>query len=78
MIMWFKQWCRNWLPAAARNSRNALPRRRRVRPTLEVLEGRSLPSSLTLANVSPMTTDIHGGHKVLTGSADGFTGDNRL
>jgi hypothetical protein len=63
--MWVKLWCKSWLTAAARSSRKASPRQRGVRPTLEVLEGRSLPSSLTLASVSPVTNIHSAAHSVL-------------
>jgi hypothetical protein len=65
--MWWKQWCKSWLTRAPRRSRKASPRQRSLRPTVELLEGRSLPPSLTAASVSPLTTDIHAGaHTVLT------------
>jgi hypothetical protein len=60
-MWWLQPWCKSWLTAAARRSRKASPRQRSARPTLEVLEGRSLPSSLTLAGLSPLTADIHAG-----------------
>jgi hypothetical protein len=65
--MSFKQWCKSWLTRAAARSRRASPRKYGLRPTLELLENRSLPSSLTLASVSPLTADIHASaHTVMT------------
>ena len=59
------------LTAVARRNRTAPSKHRSLRPTLEVLEGRSLPSSLTLASVAS-ATDIHGdAHTVLMGNKHG-------
>jgi hypothetical protein len=75
--MWLNEWYKRQLGrlAAGRGVRPTAPRRRGLRPTLEPLEDRTLPSAYTAASVADLIADInaankHGGSNTITLAAN--------